>query len=175
MGEQRRILAALDASGQGEAIFETALRLAQQQQAQLLLFHCLPLDNQDLSAGSYSDIYGQNLVNFSRALQEQLEEQLEATRKWLTAYSDRAQQAGISTDWDWKVGDPGRRIHERARHWSADLIVVGRRGRTGLAELLMGSVSNYVVHHATCSVMVVQGEQPTLGKDVKIFSVAGSL
>ncbi|NJO19491.1 MAG: universal stress protein [Spirulinaceae cyanobacterium RM2_2_10] len=107
MGE-KRILAALDASGQGEAIFETALQLAQQQQAKLLLFHCLPLDNQDLSAGSYSDIYGQNLVNFSRALQAQLEQQLEATRQWLTAYGDRAQQAGVTTDWDWKVGDPGR-------------------------------------------------------------------
>jgi nucleotide-binding universal stress UspA family protein len=43
-----------------------------------------------------------------------------------------------------------------ARSWPADLIVIGRRGRTGLKEALMGSVSNYVVHHAPCTVMVVQ-------------------
>ncbi|MGC1393382.1 MAG: universal stress protein [Coleofasciculaceae cyanobacterium] len=36
------------------------------------------------------------------------------------------------------------------------MVVVGRRGRTGLAEAFLGSVSNYVVHHAPCSVLVIQ-------------------
>jgi len=165
----RKILAGLDASGLGDTVFEVALQLAQQQQASLLLFHCLPFENQDLSAGSYSDIYGQNLVNFSRALQEHLEQELEETRRWLTAYSDRAQQAGIVADWDWKVGEPGKRILECARHWQPDLIVVGRRGRSGLAELLLGSTSNYVFHHAPCSVLVVQGEAPPLSAETKVL------
>ncbi|NEO65320.1 MAG: universal stress protein, partial [Moorea sp. SIO4G2] len=37
------------------------------------------------------------------------------------------------------------------------LIVLGRRGLGGLKEMVLGSVSNYVVHHAPCSVLVVQG------------------
>jgi len=32
-------------------------------------------------------------------------------------------------------------------------------GRTGLRELFLGSVSNYVLHHAPCSVMVVHPEE----------------
>ena len=46
-------------------------------------------------------------------------------------------------------------ICDIASAWNADLIVMGRHGRLGLEELLMGSVSNYVTHHAHCAVLVL--------------------
>jgi nucleotide-binding universal stress UspA family protein len=52
-------------------------------------------------------------------------------------------------------GAPDREIIERAKEWEAELIVVGSHGR-GFWGRLLGSVSDGVVHHAPCSVMVVR-------------------
>ncbi len=54
---------------------------------------------------------------------------------------------------------PERFIVEEAKNWKADLIVVGSHGRGFWERLTLGSVSNAVVHHAPCSVLVVSGVQ----------------
>jgi nucleotide-binding universal stress UspA family protein len=53
-----------------------------------------------------------------------------------------------------RQGDPRREIVEAAKDWDAELIVVGSHGRTGLQRLILGSVAEYVVRHAPCSVEV---------------------
>jgi nucleotide-binding universal stress UspA family protein len=52
---------------------------------------------------------------------------------------------------------PERFIVEEAKNWEADLIVVGSHGRGFWERLTLGSVSNAVIHHAPCSVLVVYG------------------
>jgi nucleotide-binding universal stress UspA family protein len=53
------------------------------------------------------------------------------------------------------AGAPAHQIVERATEWHADLIIVGSHGR-GFWGRLLGSVSDGVVHHAPCSVLVVR-------------------
>lgn len=52
-------------------------------------------------------------------------------------------------------GHPAEDIIKTAQTWGADLIVMGKHGRTGLVELLMGSVSMYVMHHSEIPVLIV--------------------
>lgn len=66
-----------------------------------------------------------------------------------------ARDAGVTAEflvWD---GDPGGSIAAAAEAENADLVVVGTRGRSGAERMLLGSVSDHVVRHAECPVMVV--------------------
>lgn len=54
------------------------------------------------------------------------------------------------------LGSPDSRIVEKAEEIQADLIVVGSHGYNRWERLLLGSVSDSVVHHSPCSVLVVR-------------------
>lgn len=56
------------------------------------------------------------------------------------------------------VGSPESRIVEKAESIGASLIVVGSHGYNRWERLLLGSVSDSVVHHAPCSVLVVRND-----------------
>jgi nucleotide-binding universal stress UspA family protein len=74
------------------------------------------------------------------------------------AIVQRAKAAGADATflvWD---GDPGEAIVAAADSENADLIVVGSHGRSGVSRFLIGSVSDHVVRHAHCPVMVVRGK-----------------
>jgi nucleotide-binding universal stress UspA family protein len=55
-------------------------------------------------------------------------------------------------------GDPGEAIVSAAEAEGADLIVVGSHGRGTVGRFLVGSVSDFIVRHASCPVLVVRSE-----------------
>ena len=56
------------------------------------------------------------------------------------------------------VGQPGEQIVSTANAVGADLIALGARGHGAFKRLLLGSVSEYVLHHADCPVLIVRGQ-----------------
>ena len=58
-----------------------------------------------------------------------------------------------------RVGHAAEGIDAIAKAWGADLIVMGSHGRGGLGRALLGSVSETVIRHAPCPVMIVRGKE----------------
>jgi len=74
----------------------------------------------------------------------------------LHLYTTEATAAGVEVEYKQHVGQPGETICEFARNWQADLIVIGRRRwLSTIEEFVLGRVSNYLLHHAFCSVLIV--------------------
>jgi nucleotide-binding universal stress UspA family protein len=53
-----------------------------------------------------------------------------------------------------EAGDPYQGILEGAKEYNADLIVIGRRGKRGLARMMVGDATAKVIGHAKCPVLV---------------------
>lgn len=70
------------------------------------------------------------------------------------ASADRLSRGGLRADTAVRQGDPAAEVLAEATDWSADLIVIGTRGQTGLTRLLHGSVARKVLEHARSSVLV---------------------
>lgn len=64
--------------------------------------------------------------------------------------------SGVKITSEILFGSPESRIVETAETINADLIIIGSHGYKSWERLLLGSVSDSVVHHAPCSVMVVR-------------------
>jgi nucleotide-binding universal stress UspA family protein len=57
-----------------------------------------------------------------------------------------------------RMGEVAKEVGALAEELEADLIVVGRRGRSTIARAVMGSVSRSVVRHAPCPVVVARSQ-----------------
>lgn len=67
---------------------------------------------------------------------------------------DRA-ESGVTLDVATTIGESAKAIDDFASSVGADVIVTGTHGRSGLRRLVMGSVAEELVHHATTPVLVV--------------------
>jgi nucleotide-binding universal stress UspA family protein len=122
------ILLATDTSGASQAAEDQALDLAVSLGARLVVL---------------SVVSGAPSVRSSRQLA-------------VEAIVQRARAGGaVATGLTWE-GDAGESIVEASESESADLIVVGTHERGTVGRLFLGSVSDHVVRHARCPVMVVR-------------------
>jgi len=90
-------------------------------------------------------------------------EQLRHHQQAVDRAADVLRQAGLCTEGRVLEGDPRECLLDLATQERADLLVLGSHGRTGLARLVLGSVSSHAVTHADCSVLVVKApaKKPT--------------
>jgi len=78
-------------------------------------------------------------------------------RRHLELARHDAELAGASMEIQTRDGDPFEEIVAMANALSADLIVMGHKGRRGTAGVLIGSVTERVLDYARCPVLVTRG------------------
>ncbi|YAF97838.1 MAG: universal stress protein [Nodularia sp. CChRGM 3473] len=156
----QKIVVAVDKCEMSQFVFEQGIFLGKAADAELMLLHVLsPLEDPYINPVFtqpdiiYPTLQTTPMDSYIKEWEELKKERLD----WLRSLSDTAISVGVKTGFTQNLGDAGRIICEVARNWHADLIIVGRRGRVGISEFLLGSVSNYVLHHAPCSILTVQG------------------
>lgn len=87
---------------------------------------------------------------------EAIERGIDHDRKVFNEATDRLKNIGLDVDPVFEAeGDARHMIMKVIKSKSPDLVVFGKRGRGRLAEMLLGSVSEYYVRHAPCPVLVI--------------------
>lgn len=69
---------------------------------------------------------------------------------------NRARSRGVDAAFLLWTGEPGQGIVAAAEAEGADMVIVGTRGLDRAGRFLLGSVSDYVIYHSTCPVMVAR-------------------
>lgn len=156
----KKILVAVSPSITDDSLVQEAIQLAKLSGGSLMLLHVLsPMDDgypTPVYPGPdsvYPGLHEEAIQVYARQWEIYEQRSLDFLQNLVKEVSE----AGLSAEFTQNPGDPGRKICTLADTWGADLIILGRRGHTGLKEFFLGSVSNYVLHHAPCSVLAVQG------------------
>ncbi len=144
-----RILLAIDGSKQAELAARTAVDLAANTDSELHIVTVArlePCPSRDIpeSGGYLKRMY----ASIEREAQEVLDEQVKKIEK----------TGGIIPQVHFGRRRPDREIVRLADEIGAGLIIMGSRGRGGVRSALMGSVSDSVVRHAHCPVLVMREE-----------------
>ena len=151
-----KILVAVDYYQTSESVFNAALSLAKTTGADLMIVHVIGEEEPGfpvIPSYTYYPVLEDRDYNLYRQRYEEYKQQ---GIKFLQQKDEEAKAAGVRSQFVQLIGNAGRSICDVASTWSADLILVGSRGLKGFKEMFLGSVSNYVTHHAPCSVLIIR-------------------
>ena len=152
------IMVAIDSAEVSHVAFEKAVAMAEALGARLLVVHVLSFRDPD----SPQPIYGYSTpesIAIDEVLQQKYQQEwnsyVEHYEALLKQKLEIAELRGVDAEAMQPHGSPGRVLCEVARAHEVELLIVGSHQRRGISELMMGSTSNYIMHHAPCSVLVV--------------------
>lgn len=141
--QYNRIMVAVDGSDEAELAFKKAINVTKRNEAELLLLHVI-------DARAF-----QTMTSFDTMLAEQA---TDMAKESLAEYEKIAKEQGItSVKTLIEYGSPkaviAKYVHEEHQ---IDLIMLGATGLNAVERLFIGSVSEYVIRHAPCDVLIVR-------------------
>lgn len=147
MPKVRKILAPTDFSGLSKLGLRYALEIARDKSAEVLVYHVI----------DFSGDWANKQVEF-RPDRDMLENRRKALDRFLTENFAECINL-VEVRQVVEFGAPYRNIVEKAASEGVDMIVMSTHGRTGIDNLLLGSVAQKVVARAPCPVLIVPSER----------------
>lgn len=142
-----KVLVATDFSDPSLAALRFAQRLVEQVKIDATLLHVMP--SASMFVPAIASPFGSPVVPPPADVVARLEQLGNETLKSF------AEKYGIQHT-EQVEGDAPKIIVARAKALGVEMIIMGSRGRTGLARLVLGSTAEYVVKEAPCSVLVAR-------------------
>ncbi|MGJ9404907.1 universal stress protein [Nesterenkonia aurantiaca] len=139
-GREPGVLVGMDGSPASQRAFRAGLRIARQRDLPLRLVGTFPRP-------VVTDAY------YVPMMDEYFETVVREVQKMLGEYAAQAEQVGVPVTTRAVQGDPGSELVAESR--SAQVVVVGKRGRNRFAGRVLGSVSAKLAAHASCPTLVV--------------------
>lgn len=141
------IVVGVDHSEQAKKALRFALEEARLRDAKLRVVHAWQYGTIGTTGieGFYTPVVGADLEDVRQAAEQALEE---------TLRESAVENGQVEIERRVVQGPPAGVLVKESR--DADLLVVGSRGHGGFTELLLGSVSQQVSHHAACPVVIVR-------------------
>jgi nucleotide-binding universal stress UspA family protein len=151
MTKIRKILAPADMSELSTSGVRYALDLAQWQQSEVVIYHIITVEETPFPQGKEDWVVTQTEHPKLKKIIEQRRKRLDAFVR--EKFSDRLAAGKLRQEVG--IGTPYKVIVDAAVAEGADLIVMSTHGRTGLAHMLIGSVTERVLRRAPCPVLAV--------------------
>jgi nucleotide-binding universal stress UspA family protein len=141
-----KVLLAVDDSEYSRAALRALMAQIRPQHTKVCVLHVVELHVVDLETG----------MSGPETFEAIRKAQIDDGKKLLTHFEKILKRTGYVTASVVKEGSPKATIVEFAAKWNANLIFVGSQGRKGWKRLTLGSVSEAVARHASCSVQIVR-------------------
>src|SRR5918992_5753386 len=142
-----QILLATDGSDESKLATEAATELSKGTGSQVHLVYVLPTPAQLIGHHLYTDEVRESLIGGAeRDAETFLKEQAEKI----------SSDGGKVVETHLRSGEPDKEILRTAESLGAGLIVMGSRGLGAISRMLIGSISDSVVRHAHCPVLVMR-------------------
>jgi nucleotide-binding universal stress UspA family protein len=141
------ILLATDGSEEGKLAAQAVTELSKNSGSEVHLVYVLPAAAQLIGHHLYSQEIRESVIaGAERDAETFLEDQAEQIRA----------NGGKVAETHFRSGDPDKEILRTAESLGVGMIVIGSRGLGAISRALMGSVSDSVVKHAHCPVLVMR-------------------
>ncbi len=145
MADSPLFLVGVDGSEPSRRAVTVAARLAARCGGRLLIAHII----------HWSGFTPLSLEEALRRPIDKKREEETARGKILAPLLELATAQGVEPETYYSWGSPAESLNKLARDRDAELIVVGRRGHSNIAEIILGSVSNAIAHMSDLPVLLV--------------------